>query len=230
MSESLKGKVKPRSTTVMAAAVGTILTVGMALAVAATIIFAWIADEVLEGDSLAFDTAVRDRIHCFATESLTASMQFFSFLGSTVFLSAATILLIALFLSKRQKRSAVLMAVIMAGAIVLNYVLKINFQRTRPLPYFETPLPASFSFPSGHSLFSACFFGIAAWLIAPHLEHLAAKASGWASSAIIVLLVGISRVYLGVHFPTDVIAGFLAAIIWILAVISADSYLKVRGS
>ena len=207
MTEGVKHTAKKG---IRATVIGALLSFGMALAASSIIFFAWMAEEVFEGDSVAIDGYLRDRIHSFATDWLTALMQFSSFLGSTMFLGAATVLLITMFLVKRQNRSAIILAVVMTGAVILNYVLKVNFQRPRPLPYFDTPLPASFSFPSGHSLFSACFYVIIAWLIASQMNYRTSRAGVWAAAVFVILLVGISRVYLGVHFPTDVAAGYLA--------------------
>ena len=202
----------------------------MAVAVAAMLLFAWIADEVFEGDSVAIDNTLRNLLHSYAAEWLTTSMKALSFFGSTLFLVVVTVTLVGVFLIRRQHRSAIIMTVVMTGAVVLNYVLKVSFQRPRPLPYFDTPLPSSFSFPSGHSLFSACFFGIIAWLFASQMSYLFAKAGVWTAAIVLILLIGISRVYLGVHYPTDVAAGFLAAFFWVSAVITANSAAKNYSS
>ena len=219
----MKNIVTPRPFSLRAAIAGSILSVGMALAVAALIFFAWMADEVFEGDSLRIDYAVREYVHGYSTEWLTSLMQFFSFLGSTVFLTSATVLLIVVFLVRRQRYSAIVLAVVMIGGVILNYVLKISFGRNRPVPYFDTPLPDPFSFPSGHSLCSFCFYGIVAWLILPRVRQRPLKFAVWILAALTVISVGLSRIYLGVHFPTDVLAGYIAAFVWLCTVALADS-------
>ena len=226
MDEHANQTRKTKLSAIAAAIAGSIVSVGLIVAIAAILLFSWIADEVFEGDSIVIDNALREFVHSYAAIWLTALMQAMSFLGSTLFLTAATLALIVIFLIRRQHRSAIILTVVMAGAVVLNYVLKVSFQRPRPLPYFDTPLPASFSFPSGHSLFSACFFGITAWLIVSQTRYWSAKAGVWAAAIFIILVVGISRVYLGVHYPTDVAAGFLAALVWVSSVIAADSTKK----
>ncbi|CAN5460204.1 hypothetical protein BH10ACI3_BH10ACI3_01520 [soil metagenome] len=209
-----------------AGVVAAILSFGMALAAAAILIFAWLADEVFEGDSIAFDNAVRAFVHGFATEWLTAVMQFFSFVGSPLVVMSATVLLTVTFLVKKQRRSAVVLDVVMIGAIALNYILKTYFVRARPIPYFDTPLPSSFSFPSGHALFSACFCGIVAWILLKENANRTVKVIGWTAACLIALFVGLSRIYLGVHYPTDVIAGYLASIVWVAAVVTADTVVE----
>ena len=224
----MKTPAKVQKTSRLAVLTGAILSTGMALAVSAILFFAWIAEEVFEGESTAFDNTVRKFIHKFAANWLTAVMQFFSFLGSTAFLSAATILLLLLFLFKRQSRSAVLLAIVMIGAIILNYTLKINFGRVRPEPFFHTALPDSFSFPSGHALFSACFYGITAWLLLSTVAGRYLKVTISVAAGLIILFVGVSRIYLGVHYPTDVIAGYVAAFVWLSSVIWANGNVAAR--
>ena len=214
-------KTSPQRKTVA----GAILSVGMLITALAVVFFAWLAEEVFEGDSVKIDSAVREFVHSFASGWLTVTMQFFSFLGSTVFLSAATLLTVSILLLRRKFRPAVIIGIVMAGAVILNNVLKISFSRDRPLPYFDTPLPASFSFPSGHALLSVCFYGALAWLISLSLKRTSAKVALWSVTALMALCIGLSRIYLGVHYPTDVLAGYLAAIVWLICVRTADSVL-----
>ncbi len=202
---------------------GSILSIGMLLAALAVLFFAWMSDEVFEGESVKFDTGVREFIHGYASEWLTQVMQIFAFLGSTVFLTVVSVLAISLFLFLRKMRSAVILAVVMVGAIILNNVLKVSFSRSRPLPYFDTPLPASFSFPSGHALFSVCFYCCLAWLVSSLLKGPATKICVWAAAILMALFIGLSRVYLGVHYPTDVLAGYTAAFVWLAVVKTANS-------
>ena len=186
---------------------GAILSGDMALAVITVLFFSWMAEEVFEGESKNIDAAIREFVHGFASGWLTTTMQFFAFLGSTLFLTSASILMVVIFLFRKQRRSAILLACVMAGAVVLNYVLKITFSRTRPVPYFDTPLPESFSFPSGHALYAVCFYGTIAWLVPSRLRRKSFRIAIWAAAVLTAFLVGMSRIYLGVHYPTDVVAG-----------------------
>ena len=204
---------------------GTILSAGMAVAVVSVIFFSWIAEEVFEGESLKLDNSVREFVHSYAAGWLTSAMQFFAFLGSTAFLTAATVLCVLILVFRRLYRPAVLLAVVMTGAVILNYALKVSLGRPRPLPFFDTPLPESFSFPSGHALFAVCFYGMLAWIITSKVKGRSLQISAWTIAALIALLIGLSRVYLGVHFLTDIIAGYAAAVVWISVVVLADSVL-----
>jgi len=109
-------------------------------------------------------------------------------------------------------------------------VLKVSFARARPIPFFDTLLPDSYSFPSGHALYAACFYGVLAWLVAARIRDRSLKILIWVLAVMIALLIGLSRIYLGVHYPSDVIAGYAAAIVWVLTVIWADLLLKKKSS
>jgi len=225
MIESVRHRIQTGTVSRAAAIVGSMLGLGMLLAASAIALFAWLADEVFEGDSLAFDNAVREFVHSLASGWLTALMQFFSFVGSALVLTVSTVLLIVIFLVRKQHRRSLLLGAVMVGASILNFVLKTYFVRERPAPYFDTPLPSSFSFPSGHSLLTACFCACLAWIFFSGRSG-KLKIAGCVAAGLVILLVGPSRVYLGVHYPTDVLAGYLAATVWVTAVVSADSFIE----
>jgi len=210
------------------ALVGSILFLGLASAVGALFFFAWLANEVLEGDAETFDKAVRVFVHGFASESVTALMRFITMLGSTLFLSLLCAGVFVIFVTKNWKRAAVLLMTTMAGAVILNFALKVNFGRVRPVPFFDTPLPDSYSFPSGHALYAACFYGVLAWLVAARIQNKSLRILIWSLAVSLASLIGLSRIYLGVHYPSDVIAGFAAAVVWILTVVLTDFTLKKR--
>ncbi len=198
--------------------IGIPLSLGLLTAIGVLIFLAWLSDEVLEGDTRAFDEATRAAVHQLASPSLTTIMRGISFLGSTRFLFAATTVAVLIFIFRRWKREAILMAVTMIGGSILNVTLKLAFKRMRPEPFFDLPTPRGFSFPSGHSLASFCFFGALAVLLNARIKSRRLRLAISTTAGVIVFLVGLSRVYLGVHFPTDVIAGFTSALIWIGAV------------
>ena len=212
------------------ALVGSILFLGLASAAGALFLFAWLAEEVLEGDIRAFDETIRTFVHGFASGLLTAFMNFVTLLGSTLFLSVVFIGVFIIFIRINWKRAAGLFTATMVGAVILNFVLKVSFARARPVPFFDTPLPDSYSFPSGHALYAVCFYGMLAWLISARVGKGSQKISIWVFAVMIVLLIGLSRIYLGVHYPSDVIAGYSAAIVWVLAIIWVDLLLKKKSS
>jgi len=208
--------------------VGSILFLGLASAVGASFFFAWLAGEVLEGDTRMFDETVRVFVHGYASESLTALMRFITMLGSTLFFTFLCAGVFVICIIKNLKRAAVLLTTTMVGAVILNFVLKVSFARVRPVPVFDTPLPDSYSFPSGHALYAACCYGVLAWLAAAQIENKSLRLLIWSLAVSLALLIGLSRIYLGVHYPSDVIAGYAAAVVWILTVILIDFTLKER--
>jgi undecaprenyl-diphosphatase len=100
----------------------------------------------------------------------------------------------------------------------LDQILKLCFHRPRPEAFFGLAIPATYSFPSGHALTATCFYGVLAGLLAARTRPLAGKAGLWALAATLAALIGLSRVYLGVHYPSDVLAGYAAAVVWMAAV------------
>ena len=194
------------------------LLLGLATAIGALIFFSWLTDEVLEGDSRHFDEVTRAAVHQLASPTLTAIMRFLSFVGSTIVLTIGTIIVAIVFTKRQWGREAKLFAATMIGAALLNITLKLTFKRARPTPFFDLTPPETYSFPSGHSLASACFFGALAAILTAKIKSKRTRAIVWILCASMFFLIGFSRIYLGVHHTTDVIAGFAAALIWILVV------------
>jgi len=190
----------------------------MAAAIGALLFFAWLTDEVLDGETRHFDQVTRDGVHQFASPLLTATMRGISFVGSTLFLTIATIAMFVWFMSRRWRRDAWLFGITMLGAAILNTTLKLTFRRPRPEPFFNLLAPESYSFPSGHSLASFCFFGALATILTARINNTRINILTWLISGVIVVLIGLSRIYLGVHYTTDVLAGFAAALIWIAVI------------
>jgi undecaprenyl-diphosphatase len=155
-------------------------------------------------------------------------MRFMSFVGSTLFLTLATAGVIVWFALRRWGREAKLFALTMIGASLLNLTLKLTFQRPRPVPFFNLTAPESFSFPSGHSLASCCFFAGLAAILSGRVKRRRPRTIIWVIATTMFLLIGLSRIYLGVHYTTDVIAGFSSALIWILVVRFVETTLAKR--
>lgn len=209
-------------------ALGSLLFAGMLLAIAALFFFSWLAEEMLEGNTHYFDATIRNFIHEFAFPALTSVMQLASFLGSTLFLTIFGIsVIIALYLRK-HRRGAILFTITTIGASLLLVLLKLAFKRVRPEPFFETVLPASYSFPSGHSLASFCFYGALAVILTDRANKLWQQIIIWISAIIMILLIGISRIYLGVHYPSDVVAGYAVGLIWVITIAIGDKLIQAK--
>lgn len=198
-----------------------VLYAGFAAAVTALLLFAWLANEMLEGDTLRFDSAVRNTVHSWASPPLTATMRGVTQLGSPTFLILISIVLVWQLAWMGRKRAAILLTVGAGGALVLNELLKLLFHRQRPEAFFGYVEPLGYSFPSGHAITSACFYGVAAAIVTARMQSRAGKALVWAGAALLAGLIGFSRIYLGVHYPSDVMAGYAAAIVWVVTLRAA---------
>ena len=197
------------------------LIVSLVCAVLSLVLFARLADEMLEGDTRQFDTAVREFVHSHSSGPLTATMRFVTFLGSPLFVSIAAMSgCIALWVTGRR-RKAILIAITVIGGSLLMRVLKLSFHRQRPQSFFDTRLPASYSFPSGHALLSFCLYGAGAALFSADLKKRWDRIAIWTAAVLLIGAIGFSRIYLGVHYPSDVLAGYLTALAWVLGIAMA---------
>lgn len=204
------------------------LILGLCLAASSMVLFWWFSSEVFEGETLAFDESVRQMVLRFATPAITSGMVVLSFLGKLLFFAILGVPLAALFFYLGWRRDLALFAITMAGEILLNILLKGLFERVRPEAFFGYELPASFSFPSGHALGAFCFYGILAWLLTARIKNPWLIWGTRAATLILVLAIGFSRIYLGVHYASDVFAGYLAAVIWLTSVAIGDHFYRGR--
>ena len=210
---------------------GARLSRGFLVCLAGVIAFAQLADEMGEGDTVGFDAFVRDGVHSFNTPLLTQLAVFFSFVGDWPFLTVLGVVVFAFLLYIKWKREALIFLITNAGELVLNVSLKAFYQRPRPEVLVDYALPPSYSFPSGHALGSFCFLGILAWLMAANVKTAGGRSMIYSSAALLILAIGLSRIYLGVHYPSDVAAGYVVGGVWTLTVIFADrSLLRNRNA
>jgi undecaprenyl-diphosphatase len=96
------------------------------------------------------------------------------------------------------------------------------FERPRPSPLWALAEEASFSFPSGHSVAAFAFYGVITYLIFRRLKGRAARVALISTASVFIVAIGASRVYLGVHYPSDVVAGYLVGLIWLATVVLAS--------
>lgn len=181
--------------------------------IVSSLLFGTVSLAIALGVTDAFDAASRDGINRLASPNLTLLAHSLSFIGSVAVLFTLTALTAAALAIGKRPRAALMLLLTMASAAILNLVVKLTFARARPEAFFGN-VPDSFSFVSGHALFSACYFGVLAGIIVAHVATDWQRAVVWVLTCTTVTGIGLSRVYLGVHYLTDVIAGFaLAALI-----------------
>jgi len=197
------------------------LVAGLGCAVIFLVLFAMLAEEMLEGDTRQFDDTVRLFVHAHSSAGLTAIMRFLSAVGSPLVVSLIAFVACAALWIVGHPRRALMIAVTAGGGSLLMWVLKTGFHRPRPEPFFDTRLPASYSFPSGHAMLSFCLCLSAAALFSANQKSRLVRAVIWIFWVGLSGAIGYSRIYLGVHYPSDVLAGYLGALVWSLAVGSA---------
>jgi membrane-associated phospholipid phosphatase len=192
-------------------------------------LFGWIAGEVAEGDT-AVDTRFANWLHEHATPGWTTFFENVTRLGNLGTLSIVVTFAALLLWRLRQTQELKLLLLAAVGAEFITVGLKLGFQRERP--FFADPLAteSTFSFPSGHASVSLAVYGTLGFIVARHLRDVRAQLATLAVAGVLVLLIGFSRLYLGVHFLSDVIAGFSLGIAWVsLCIVLLHLQLRLRG-
>jgi membrane-associated phospholipid phosphatase len=183
---------------------------------ASIVLFAVLAEGVASGASIVdLDRTVAVGIHANATGFATEVMRSVTRLGgSDVLLPVAIVAVLALSLRRRPAHAA-LVGSTLAGGQALNWALKAAFERPRPGLADPLATAAGFSFPSGHAMLACTVYGALALLIAARFSSRALRAGVLAAAFALVLAIGFSRVYLGVHYASDVLAGYCAGLAWL---------------
>jgi len=161
---------------------------------------------------------------------LTGAMRDLTSLGSAPVLVLFVLAVGGSLLVRRQLHALVLLLVATFGGALLNGLLKDVFERERPHLAMRLTEVNSTSFPSGHAMDSAVIYLTLAALLARLVEPLALKLYFLGLAVLLTFVVGLSRVYLGVHYPSDVLAGWAAGLAWAVLCSTAASYLQRKGS
>ena len=188
-----------------------------AIAAVATVVFVWLARAVLAGNADETDRALALAIHRLDSPVLDQLMITISALGSGPMLLLAVATTVIVLVRNGHKRIAIIIAANGIAAHVLTAGLKLYFARPRPTLFDEITRPETFSFPSGHSLAAmAIYGGIAAVVITLRRRR---RPLVVAATVLLVGLIGFSRIYLGVHWPFDVLAGFAGGLPFVVATV-----------
>jgi undecaprenyl-diphosphatase len=163
-------------------------------------------------------------------EWVSSAVRDLTALGSSVVLVLVTLLILGFVLLRRHFRIAALLTASVAGGAIINLVLKNAFDRARPDEALRLVAVHSSSFPSGHAMAASIFYLTTGALLARMAKRRREKLYAVAASMLFTGLVGFSRVYLGVHYPTDVLAGWAAGTAWALVCWFVADWLGRRGA
>ena len=188
--------------------------------------FGQVADEVHEGESLLIDEAILQTINSFSNSCWDTFFVIITQLGGVIGIITLTLGLLLVLILRQKRRAAFLLALTVGGAALLNLILKLIFERSRPDLWEQLIVETSYSFPSGHAMLSAALGLVVIYIF-------------WATryrwpvaitASLYILVIGLSRLYLGVHYPTDIIAGWLVSGAWLVAVVVVinSEYLHVK--
>ncbi|MBA3420687.1 MAG: phosphatase PAP2 family protein [Thermoleophilaceae bacterium] len=198
------------------------MVVGLMLLVGAAWAFGVLAEDVATGDPIVrLDQWVADGLHDRRSGQVTAIMSVITTLGTAWALVPIAVAAAAYLLWRGSRREAILVALAIVGAELLTLGFKTGFERRRP--FFPDPLAteSSFSFPSGHATVSVALYGALAYIAATRLHRPANRRAVLGATSAFVLLIGFSRLYLGVHFLSDVLAGFSGGLAWLVLCVLA---------
>lgn len=181
----------------------------------ALIVFVYAVRIVFVLKTTTFDENIFTDVASYTTPARTAVMNFITFLGKHTLLIPLNLLLIGFFIFRNQKWFAIRIASLALSSVALSFSLKAYFQRDRPL------LPVlgdagGYSFPSGHALIGIVFYGLLIYVIWHEVKQKWLRIFLIIFFILLILLISFSRVYLRVHYPSDVIAGLALGFIWLI--------------
>jgi len=187
--------------------------------------FGQIADEVHEGETLGIDDAILQTINGFSTSVWDTFFVIVTQLGGVIGIITLTLGLLAVLILRHKRRAAFVLALTVGGAALLNLILKLVFERSRPDLWEQLIVETSYSFPSGHAMLSAALGLVVIYIFwATRYRWPVAVAA-----SLYVLVIGLSRLYLGVHYPTDIVAGWLVSGAWLVAVVVVTNSQYLHG-
>lgn len=199
------------------------MLVGFLSALVLAVVFGALAGEMTEGETLAFDDKILlalrqsdDLSRPIGPDALKTAMIDMTALGSETILTLVAIMAIAFLLLRKRSRQALLVTAAVGGGAILSGVLKATFSRSRPDVVPHLVHADSGSFPSGHAMNSAIIYLTIAVLLARSYEDMRTRYFIVGLATLATLTVGFTRLYLGVHYPSDVAAGWLVGCAWAL--------------
>ncbi len=207
---------------------GLVIGLGLIGLLACVLVLALIATTVQSKEHDVLDTFASPFFHSLASPPLDALMNAATFLGYDITLVPIALAAGVALAWAGRRREALFLAVALGGSLIVNDAMKLFFHRPRPTLPWAHVLP-DYSFPSGHSMNSLAL-GLALSIIAWRLFGPRVGAIAVTAAVLVSLTIGVSRIYLGYHYATDVIGGFLSAILWVAFVVGVFRASRERGS
>ncbi len=176
-----------------------------------------ISNKIMNGQELMMDKlAYNILVENLRNDRLTTFMKIATKLGNTEFVVPLAVLLIIIFhYGIKNKKLSLSISLNLIGIASINQILKFIFQRERPIGYRLIEM-TGYSFPSGHAMASLAFYGLLIYIIHRLIKNKILKILLILVNVIIIILIGVSRVYLGVHYLSDVLTGYSISIIYLL--------------
>lgn len=200
------------------------LTVAAAIFLLLVVTFAYIAREVIRGETLGGDRLVLLRLNHFATPTFDSIVVGITSLGDVISIAVMTLAVLLLLAFRRKWQAFTQVSFSLAGAAMLNFILKLLFERDRPRLWEQIIHESSYSFPSGHAMLTGAFV-FALIVITWRTRYRWVVAGG---GGVYLVAIGFSRLYLGVHYPTDIVAGWCASLAWVVTVATVLGAIRWR--
>lgn len=192
------------------------LTIGAIILIGAVWIFGGIAEDVVTGDLLTVvDREIAVWLHLHATPTLTDAMKFLSLLASWPVVMGICLFMAIYFVRKRSHYRLLALALTIPVGMLLSVMLKFTFHRSRPTWDDPILMIESFGFPSGHAMAATLLYGFLAAFGARKVQAWRWRVLAVLAAGLLIVLIGFSRLYLGVHYLSDVLAGMAAGSAWL---------------
>jgi membrane-associated phospholipid phosphatase len=207
--------------------IGAIGLGGLAICLLLIWALAKLSGEILERESFAFDTSFLLWLHQFANPTLDHVMVTITQLGNPIVVIPVAIITLGILGWSRQRSPALLFAIACLGGVILNTGLKLVFTKPRPELWQRLIVETSYSYPSGHALGSMVLYGMIAYFLSQRYSKFSKII--YVAAAGLILTICFSRLYLGVHWPTDIVAGLGIGLLWLVICITMLKLQNLRG-
>lgn len=197
------------------------LTLGLLLSAGAMWGFGELAEGVMEGATRSFDRAVLEWLTARGPDWVGIVATELTALGAAPVLTLVAAVASAFLWTEGRRRSVALLWIALVGSLVLTSALKTGFGRQRPSVIEAAVQVHTLSFPSGHATQSMVVYTVVAYLVARQGASRSVRWITWGLAAVLILLIGVTRMYLGVHYPSDVLAGFAVGFVWAMVCVVA---------